>query len=150
MARIANWRASEVMEQIGKAAEENANGVMDEVVEAAKARCPVGEIVRPGKWSGSRAVAFNPKTGKNRGQRVSFVAQKVWMGRQPGDLRDTIRRVNKPGSGNIRVYAGSFKIFWAHMVERGSVHWPAHPFLRPAFQAIKKNIVARIKNGKGD
>lgn len=146
--RVANWRPKEVGDQIFGQAEENANGVMDEVVEEAKARCPIGEIRRAGKWSGQRFVSFTPGTGRNKGIRVGFTAKRVWLGREPGDLRNSIRRVNKAGSGNVRVYAGTFKIFWAHMVERGSVHWPAHPFLRPALGAIKSRILSRIKNGK--
>ena len=145
--RIANWNAAGVMAQIGQLAEENANSVMDDVVEKARAACPIGTITREGKWSGQRAVSFTPRTGKNKGKRISFIAQRVWLGRQPGDLRSTIRRVNKAGSGSIRVIAGQYKIFWAHLVERGSVHWPAHPFLRPAFQAIKGDVLRRIKNG---
>ncbi len=147
--RVENWNAKEVFAQIGALAEENANIVMDEVVADAKARCPVGKIVRVGKWSGQRLISFTPKTGRNKGKPVSFTAEKVWLGRQPGDLRATIRRVNKKGSGNIRVYAGSYKIFWAHLVERGSVHWPAHAFLRPAFHVKKGQILDRIKNGSG-
>lgn len=147
MGRIGVWRINEILEQIGRASEENANIVMDEVVADAKSRCPVGKIVRPPGWSGPRYISFTPKTGRNKNTLVSFRAERVWLGRQPGDLRSTIRRVNKEGSGTIRVYAGTRKIFWAHMVERGSVHWPAHPFLRPAFQAIKSQLINKIKNG---
>lgn len=116
--RVADWRGKEVFAEIAEQALKNANLLMDDVVEAAKRRCPVGTISRPGGWSTAN-VSFTPGTGKNKGRLVEFTGKR-WRGREPGDLRNTIRRVTKKGTGNIRVYAGNFKIFWAHMVERGT------------------------------
>lgn len=149
MPRLTNWRAQEVMETIGMASEENANSIMDDVVERAKALCPVGLVSRPGKWSAPGVVSFSPKKGRNRGQSISFATGAVWTGRTPGDLRSTIRRVNREGSGSVRVYAGTRRIAWALLVEKGSHNYKAHPFLRPAFQAIKAQILRRIK-GDGE
>jgi HK97 gp10 family phage protein len=145
--RIENWRGKEVFDQIAEQALENANLLMDDVVAAAKSRCPVGTVTREGKWSTAN-VSFTPQSGKNKGQRVSFTTDKRWMGRNPGDLRNTIRRVTKPRTGNIRVYAGNFKIYWAYMVERGTSKMPAKPFLRPAFQSAKQIASRFIKDGE--
>ena len=150
--RLANWHSKEVFQGIMDQAETNANLVMDDVVALAKSKCPVGTITRSGKWSGPRQIAFTARKGKTWTD-VRFTAQKVWMGRQPGDLRATIRRVNKRGSGSIRVYAGPLatgdpKIFWAFMVERGTSKTLAQPFLRPAFQQIKSTMLKRIKEGR--
>ncbi len=144
--RIASWREGEVFNEITEAALGNANAVMDDVVAAAKAACPVGTISRPGGWS-SANVSFTPKTGRNRGKLVRFDTEKRWMGREPGDLKGTIRRVNKRDSGNIRVYAGSYKIYWAFMVERGTVKTRRQPFLRPALQQVQATALDKIKNG---
>jgi len=145
--RVANWRPKQVADLIYERAEQNANRVMDDVVEAAKARCPVGTVTREGTWSGQRTIAFTPSRGRNKGQAVRFAAKGVWLGRSPGDLRDTIRRANKPGSGNVRVYAGTYKINYAHFVERGTVHMRARPFLRPAFQNVKRTMLRTIQHG---
>lgn len=145
--RIEGWHSKEIFQGIMDQALTNANGVMDDVVMAAKQACPVGTITREGKWA-SGNVSFTPKTGKNKGELVQFTTNRRWMGRAPGDLRSTIRRVNKPNSGNIRVYAGNFKIYWAFMVERGTAKMAARPFLRSAFHAKKQEILGRIKNGK--
>jgi hypothetical protein len=146
--RVAGWRAKEVFDEVSDIAFQNADDLMDDVVIAARNRCPVSPIVRAGKWSGSRVVSFTPKTGKNKGTSVGFIAQQTWLGRNPGDLRGTIRRVTRRDRGNIRVYAGNFKIFWAFMVERGTEKTRAQPFLRPAFQQAKSVALLKIKNGR--
>ena len=144
--RIENWRGKEVFNQIAEQALENANLFMDDVVANAKARCPVGTITREGKWA-SASVMFTPKTGRSKGQLVSFDTDKRWMGRTPGDLKNSIRRVTKSRTGNIRVYAGNFKVYWAFMVEHGTSKMAAKPFLRPTFE-VAKGIAARfIQNG---
>lgn len=144
--RLDSWREGEIFNEITETALKNANNVMDDVVKLARSLCPVGTISRPGGWS-SANVAFTPKTGENKGKPVSFQTEKRWMGREPGDLRNTIRRVNKRESGNIRVYAGSFKIYWAFMVERGTIKTRPQPFLRPAFQQVQTTALEKIKNG---
>ena len=155
--RIANWHTKEIFKKIEDRAYDNANAVMDTVVEAAKSRCPPPgktNIYRPPGWSKAH-VEFTPRTGNNKGRLVSFDTDKRWIGRDPGDLKNTIRRVNKRESmaGNIRVYAGNFKIYWARYVEMGtaSTGWggpaPAHPYLRPSFQMVKSSVIKKIENG---
>jgi hypothetical protein len=127
--RIENWKAKEIFSQIAEEALKAANVVMDDVVVSAKASCPLGTITREGKFVKAN-ISFIPKTGANKGKLVSFSTDKRWTGRAPGDLRNTIRRVNKPTRpGNIRVYAGNFKIYWAHMVEYGTSKSRAQSFL---------------------
>jgi HK97 gp10 family phage protein len=141
--KVSNWRANEVFQKFKDEALANANSIMDDVVAAAKALCPVGTITRSGDNYVTRHVSMIPKTGKNKGERVEFKA-KTWVGRQPGSLQNSIRRVNKPGSGNVRVYAGNFKVFYARFVERGTVKMEAQPFLRPAFMINKRDMLRRI------
>ena len=147
MARVVNWRAKEVFSQVAEIAISEANAVMDDVVSEAKAHCPVDQTtVRPGRWSDQQTVSFSPKTGKNKGNKITFQAKR-WLGREPGDLKRTIRKVTKrERPGNLRVYAGNAKIYWAFMVERGTVKTPAQPFLRPAFQTAKQSTLGRIQS----
>ena len=148
--RVESWRAKEVFDRLSQQAMDNANAAMDEVVEAARQKCPVGTVTRDGKWV-YQGVSFTPRTGKNRGRSVQFQGKR-WTGRRPGMLRDTIRRVNKHGSGSIRVYAGSYKIYWAFMIERGfhdkggRFHSGVH-FLQKPFHEKKKGFLTKIKNG---
>jgi len=145
--RVERWKAKEIFSQVREAAIEEANSVMDEVVMLARNKCPVGQITREGKLVKSK-VSFTPKTGKNKGKTISFSTDRRWTGRNPGDLRGTIRRVNKPSRpGNIRVMAGNFKIYWAHMVEYGTVKSKKQSFLRPAFQQMKTVVNRRIEEG---
>ena len=148
--RVESWRAKEVLDAKSQQAMDNANAAMDEVVEAARQKCPVGTVTRDGKWV-YQGVSFTPRTGKNRGRSVQFQGKR-WTGRQPGDLRDTIRRVNKAGSGSVRVYAGSYKFPYAHMIHRGyhdkSGKWhPGIPFLQAPFHQLKGGFLNKIKNG---
>jgi len=155
--KIANWHSKEIFKRLGDKAYSNANGVMDEVVVDAKRRCPspgVTNITRPPGYS-KAFVSFRPKTGRNKGKLIQFSTEKRWIGRRPGELRDTIRRVNRRDEeyGTVRVYAGNFKIYWAFMVEKGtlSTGWggpaKAQPYLRPAFNATKKSILKKIASG---
>ena len=147
--RVANWRAAEVFESIKNQAMDNANEIMDDVVIAAKRKNDSYDHPYSKDRAGGykiKTVSFTPKTGKNKGALVTFQA-KTWMGRQAGSLRETIRRVNKRGSGSVRVYAGNYKVYYARFVERGTYRSDAKPFLRPAFNAIKKDVVRRIKEG---
>ena len=144
MTRVANWRAKELFSQVREVALEEANAVMDGLVEDAKRLCPVSPIEREGRWSYDQNISFTPKRGKNRGQRVSFRAKR-WMGRQPGDLRSTIRKVTKHDRvGNIRVYAGNAKIYWASMVEHGTRGRPGVHYLKRATEQAKAHTVQRI------
>jgi len=146
--RISKWNGNKVFGDIYAKATQNGNELMDQVVVAAKAKCPVSQITREGKWSHGVTVSFTPRTGRNKGMPVEFRAKR-WMGREPGDLRDTIRRVNLHGrvSGNIRVYAGNTKIYWAFMVERGTSKTAAQPFLKPPFLSAKRKALRAIKTG---
>ena len=152
--RVANWQGEKIFSEINDLALDNANGFMDMVAEDARRLCPIDPFTfREGKFSDA-TVSFTPKTGKNKGKLIQFETARRWLGREPGNLRRTIRRVNKPGSGKIRVYAGNYKIYWAFMVERGtaSTGWgkgtKAQPFLRPAFHTLKNEVVPIIKNGR--
>lgn len=148
MTRVANWHAKEIFSQIAEEALKAGNEVMDDVVAAAKAACPVGEITREGKWK-TATVSFTAKAGTKKAKAVSFQAQQ-FTGRTPGDLRNTIRRVNKPSRpGNIRVYAGNKAVNYAHFVEYGTVKMRARPFMRPAFRGIKNEVISRIEKGIG-
>jgi len=145
--RVAIWKGQEVFKQIGDQALANGELFMDDVVADAQHRCPIGSITREGKFVSAR-ISFTPKTGRGKGKLVQFQTDKRWQGRNPGDLRNTIRRVTKRGKKNVRVYAGNFKIYWAYMVERGTKKSRAQPFLRPSFNGRKDRAISVIKNGK--
>jgi len=160
MARIERWNSKEVFKALEDRAMDNANDVMDEVKTSAKQRLAgsvvqIPPIVRAGRF-GSASVSFTPKTGKNKGKLVQFSTDKRWTGRRTSDrdqLYDSMRRVNKPGASNIRVYCGNFLAYWALMVEKtgytdrgGKFHPPLH-FLQAPFHAMKQSFVSKIAKG---
>jgi hypothetical protein len=157
--RIANWRADIVFGSIAEAAMDEQKDIMDGVAAVARQKCPLlGEHSKypiPERPDGfSKAfVSFTPKTGRNKGKLVQFGTDKRWTGRRKGDLRNTIRRVTtERRPGNVRVYAGNFKIYYAFMVEKGtaSTGWggpaKAQPFLRPAFNGVRGTTTSRIQS----
>ncbi len=153
--RVANWRAKEVFSAISESAIDEVEDIMSDVVSAAKAAVPVLENMKQERPDGWRmaTISFTPKSGKNKGKPVRFSTTRQWLGRSRGDLQRTIRRVTADRRpGNVRVYAGNFKIYYAHMVEKtgytdrkGRFHSPI-PFLRNPFNAQKSKIVGRIKS----
>jgi HK97 gp10 family phage protein len=161
--RIANWGAKEVFASIIETALDEAGNVMDDVTVVAKQKCPVltnpkwerGEVRGLGLWKTNMwshaNVSFTPKTGRNKGNLVQFSTDKRWTGRKAGDLKSSIRKVTHTEKlGNIRVYAGQFKYYWAFMVEKGTVKTKAQPFLRPAFNGIRSKVVPRISDRISD
>lgn len=153
--RLKGIRINEVSEEIYGQAMENAKTLMDGVVKDAKRRLQAGikqipPIVREGHFS-KASVSFTPKTGKNKGTLVQFDTDKRWTGRHYDaidTLVKTIRRVDRQGKSNIRVYAGNFKAYWAFMVERGTSRTAAIPFLRPAFENAKAVMIRVLKTGR--
>jgi len=154
--RLANWRAKEVLDAISEAALDSASGIMNDVMVNAKIACPVLKNLdqeRPPGWS-SATVSFTPKTGRNKGKPVKFSTTRRWTGRKQGDLQRTIREVTRGDRiGNFRVYAGNYKIYYAHMIEksgytdRGGTFHPPRPFLRNSFNGQKSKVLDRIKSG---
>lgn len=57
-----------------------------------------------------------------------------------GDLRDAIH-VDK-GGGGFYVVAGNEQVFYGHLVERGTTHSAPQPFLVPALEESRGDIVA--------
>jgi len=158
--RLEGIRINEVIEEIFGQAFENANDFMDDVAKLAKARLESKIIQRPpivrkGSF-GSAHVSFTPKTGKNKGSLVEFDTDKRWTGRH-NDMMDTlkrtIRRVDKPKSWSVRVYAGNLKTYWAFMIEKGyhdrsGKYHPGYHYLQEPFHSMKKQIVNKIKHGR--
>ncbi len=141
--RLVGWRIPEMIEEYKETALKAARGVMDAVVEDAVNLAPKGTITREGKWQGT-TIAFTPKTGRGKNKPVSFEA-KVWLGRIPGTLKESIRVVEKQDRPyNLRVYAGHRKVGYARFVEKGVVHAEKQPYLRPAFNKYRGGVAVDI------
>jgi len=151
--RFEKWHAGEVLKQFEDQAESNANDFMDQVAMNAKARCPVDPVTfREGHFA-SADVSFTPRTGSNKNKLVQYHTDNRWTGRFPNQLKNTIRRVSKPGSGNVRVYYGDFKVYYGLMVEKlgyhdrsGKFHKPEH-FLQEPWEEMKNNAAKFIQTG---
>lgn len=96
----------------------------------ARVRCPVSDS----------AHFFYGKNSKKSGVRYFF---------QPGNLRDSIYQFynTKDANGARAVYSISWnhqKAPYGYMVEYGTSRAPAHPFLRPAFDAARDLAVRRV------
>lgn len=51
---------------------------------------------------------------------------------------------------SVAVVAGNHDIFYGHIVENGSVHTSARPFLVPAFEAERENLNALVSDALKD
>lgn len=100
----------------------------------ARLKCPEGKLSRP-----------MYKRGRYAGQ--------FWTARDAGALKKSIRVVEKHGAEaggyieiragqlNIRIYAGTAKVFYAQIVEFYT------PFMRSALNASKSKILSIMQNG---
>lgn len=112
----------------GKAARVAAQAGAEELYIEAKLRCPVSQD----------AHYFYGKNSKKTGVRYLF---------KPGNLRDAIYQVYSKDNSKEGVMA-TYHVAWNHrkapygfMVEFGTSNAPAHPFLRPAFDAKYKDAL---------
>jgi len=66
-----------------------------------------------------------------------------WSKREAGALKRSIRVVRLYGDPkmNVRIYAGNKEVFYARFVEYGTKKMAARPFLRPAVNAVKRELV---------
>jgi len=143
--KVAKWRMKEVGALVRAKSIQAGQEIMDNVAAVAKTKCPVGTVTREPGYIKVIHLNFIPKRGRNKGKEVSFTARH-WTGRSPGSLRRSIRRVDKPSRpGNIRVYAGHFKVPYAHFVEYGTVKMAPRPFMRNTFNSMKEHIRDRIE-----
>lgn len=60
-----------------------------------------------------------------------------------GDLRDSIHAEPAEGGDGYTVLAGDADVFYGHLVEFGTTHTGARPFLVPAGEAQRANIKTR-------
>lgn len=114
--RVVGWNPAKADPMIMGASMGRLEKAGEVIAKRARQKCPVGMDVPKGK-------------GK-------------WSARDAGALRDSIRVVRLLGDDrkNIRVYAGSKKVFYARFVERGTVKMKKRPYLRPALSASKSDI----------
>ncbi|MGE3346057.1 MAG: HK97 gp10 family phage protein [Ramlibacter sp.] len=116
------------LDDLGEAIKEHllrsGGNAMSEAFQAeAKARAPV--------FNGPRYFKHTKKGG-------------YWV--TPGQLRDSIYRVYAKGESNknLAVYAVSWNHYKAphgYWMENGNSRHPAHPFIRPAYEAVKQSAL---------
>lgn len=61
-----------------------------------------------------------------------------------GRLRSAIH-VEREGLGEYAVIAGDDNAFYGHLVEYGTAHTPARPFLIPALEARRATVLASAR-----
>ncbi len=117
MARV-EWHPEEITAEIEKKAMDRLEKAGEVVAAKARNLVPVGKNIPAGK-------------GK-------------WSKREAGALKKSIRVVRLKGDPklNVRVYAGNKEVYYARFVEYGTVKMKAKPFLRPALNGSKGDILA--------
>lgn len=65
-----------------------------------------------------------------------------------GALRDAIH--TEPTHDGVAVIAGDNKVFYGHLVEHGSSRTPPHPFLVPALEESRDEIMRTLTAALGD
>lgn len=134
MARIAFWDFKPLHKEVTRNVMKRLEKSAEVVKRKAQSKCPVGTLSRPMYTKGRYAGQF-------------------WTARDAGALKKSIRVVKKhgaeaggfielrAGSLNIRVYAGTKKVYYAQIVEFYT------PFMRPALDASISKIKSIMLNG---
>jgi HK97 gp10 family phage protein/SPP1 family predicted phage head-tail adaptor len=60
-----------------------------------------------------------------------------------GDLRDAIH-TERDGVAGVRVVAGNANVFYGHLVEHGTAHHAAQPFLIPALEESRAEVLGLV------
>jgi HK97 gp10 family phage protein len=86
-------------------------------------------------FAGQERFVPRSKSGKSGGYKIT-----------PGQLRDSIYRVHSDDDSNdgLQVYEVSWNHYKAphgYWMEFGNARHPAHPFIRPAYEAAKQRAV---------
>ena len=122
----------ELTDEAGKAARVAAQAGAEELYLEARIRCPVSV----------GAHYFYGSNSKKSGQRYLFNA---------GNLRDSIYQVYSKDN-SVEGVKATYHIAWNHqkapygfMVEFGTSRAPAHPFLRPAYDAKYRDALETAK-----
>lgn len=72
--------------------------------------------------------------------RVEFLAKEN-VRKRSGDLERAIHvEPNEDVPGSFEVKAGNNRAFYGHMIEHGTSHSPAFPFLVPAVEAVRMEV----------
>lgn len=144
--RVARWKADKIFMNVKETAIAAVRESAEEVAERTRASIKDSPEIRPPKFSDElKDVSFTPTRGRNKDKLVSFKAR-VWMGRKPGDLRRTVRVLEKPDRrGNFRVIAGNYKIYWARFAEYGTSRSKRAMRMREAFSSIKPTVSNNVE-----
>lgn len=134
MSRIAFWDAKPLNKEIMRNGMKRLRKAGEVVARKARSKCPTGTLSRPVYTRGRYAGQY-------------------WTARDAGALKKSIRVVEKrgvetggyitirAGQLEIRVYAGTAKVYYAQIVEFRT------PYLRPALNASKSQILSIMQNG---
>ena len=90
-------------------------------------------------------ASLAPKVGGavHAGAKVIEARAKATVPVDEGDLRDAIH-TERDGRMGARVVAGNASVFYGHLVEHGGAHSAAQPFLVPAVESSKAEVVALV------
>lgn len=91
---------------------------------------------------GARASKLDGALGA--GTRLIEQGAKARVAVDEGDLRDAIH-VEHDGPFRWRVVAGNERVFHGHFLEHGTTHSAPQPFLIPATEAAKGQVLGLVK-----
>lgn len=109
----------------------------------------VSEAIRPAAQAGAQVFYDEVKARAPRSEKMHFTKGKK-KSYAPGTLQAAIYQAfDKEGSvpGSTAEYGISWnkkKAFYGRFVEFGTKRMPAHPFLRPSFEAVQHRAVDAV------
>jgi len=120
--RVAEWNPQKANPEIMNASVDVLERVAEMIADSARGNVPVGKDV---------------------------ISSRKWVAREAGALRKSIRvvRLRNSNARNVRVYAGSYDVFYARFVEKGTVKMQARRFLEKALRTSRARAKAMLLGG---
>ena len=110
------------------------------ITQAAKAKAPIGK----GKHKGLLKKSIGSNVKKVRGQTSARVGARTGWKVELGEKTFTTGRIFKK-SRKKKVYKDPSK--YSHLVEFGTSHSAAQPFIRPAVESTQSQVVGAMADG---
>lgn len=111
----------------------------------------VGEAIRPAAQAGAQVFFDEVKARAPRSEKMHFTKGKK-QSYAPGNLQAAIYQAfdalaSTPGqSAAYGISWNKRKAFYGQFVEFGTKRMPAHPFLRPSFDAVNQKAIDAVND----
>lgn len=109
----------------------------------------VGDAIRPAAQAGAQVFYDEVRTRAPRSEKMHFTKGKK-KSYAPGNLQRAIYQAyddtSPKGTASYGISWNKDKAFYGRFVEFGTKRMPAHPFLRPSYDAVNQRAIKAVND----